>query len=215
MNKIKEIFIKEKSSILIAMVMGLVFTISFSIVNYTRTYAYTIQENIANEVVRFHVLANSNSEDDQDLKVLVKDKILEKYKNDLIENSNRDDMLVFMEENIVDIENYAKEIIKAEGYSYKVKAGVKEVMFPTKIYGDVKLPAGKYTALQIEIGSAIGENWWCVMYPPLCYVDVTVEATEKLKEDLSEEEFALVTEDSKKVELEFKVVEYWGKMNLK
>ncbi len=205
--KAKDLLNKEKKNISIAIISGLIFTSVFSMINYTKTYALDVQKNIANEVVRFHVLANSNSMEDQNLKVLVKDRILENYKEELVGNKNRDEALLFMKNNLSEIEAFAEEVMASKGYNYEASAKVKEVIFPTKVYGEVKLPAGKYTALQIEIGEGIGDNWWCVMYPPLCYVDV---ATTVLEETLTEEEFLLITDDSKKVELEFKIVEYWN-----
>lgn len=157
-------------------------------------------ERRGENLIRFHVLANSDSPEDQELKLKVRDKVMAAMAEDLEKSKNVDETREILKANIKKIEEVAKEEIERNGYSYKVKASLKEHAFPTKRYGNVVFPAGIYEALRIEIGEAKGQNWWCVMFPPLCFVDVkhglTDEKTQKaLKESLTEEEYYLVYSD--------------------
>ena len=208
---LKSWYKKDKKLILISLVLGVIFS---AIVTYSVTYSKNIQQGIANEVLRFHVLANSDRDYDQELKLKVRDGILEKYKYHLKECKNLDDTKNFFNENMQDVIFSAKEIIKENGYNYDVKAYIGKSNFPTKKYGDISFPAGEYDALKIEIGEAEGQNWWCVMFPPLCFVDVSCkevsnESKEELKTILSEEEYGIVanSESNKDFQVKFKIIE--------
>lgn len=170
--------------------------------------------NIDEKLIRFHVLANSNSTEDQNLKLKVRDKVIEyispKLKESKSINQSRE-ILLLEEKNIIDM---AEEIIKAEGYTYKVETTLGRTNFPEKTYGNITLPQGEYEAFRILIGEAKGDNWWCVMFPPLCFVDMTKgqisyeESEEQLKKVLSEEEANSVIDDNyTKVEFKFKLIE--------
>ena len=103
----------------------------------------------------------------------------------------------------------ALDTIRSEGYSYDVNINIGNFEFPTKDYGDISLPAGYYDALRVEIGEAKGHNWWFVMFPPLCFVDISSgvvpdESKELLESNLSEEEFALISENDNNTEIQFK-----------
>ena len=145
-------------------------------------------DSISNKIIRFHVLANSNSNEDQQLKIKVKDKIIE-YIFPKLENSNS------LEE--------SREILanNEDGYNYSVKIEFKRENFPEKVYGNISLPQGEYEAFRVLIGEASGENWWCVMFPPICFVDVTKgqvsydETEESMKEVLTDEEFEKIRND--------------------
>ena len=102
--------------------------------------------------------------------------------------------------------------MKKNGYNYDVKATVGNFDFPTKYYGNISLPSGKYDALKIEIGSASGKNWWCSLFPPLCFIDISSgvineDGENYLKDNLSEEEFSIVTSNSTDIKLKFKIIE--------
>lgn len=123
---------------------------------------------IQQDVFRLHILANSDSEEDQNLKLKVRDEIL-KYTEDIYKNSNsKEEAIKLTSENLQSIANKAKEIVSENGYDYQVKARIADVYFNTRTYENVTMPSGTYKALQIEIGKAEGKNWWCVMYPSLC-----------------------------------------------
>lgn len=184
------------------------------------SYAQNISTDIANSVFRLHVLANSDSKEDQALKYKVRDNLL-KYMNTICKNcSSKDEAILLVEQNKENFEQIALQTIKDEGYSYDVTINIGNFEFPTKHYGDISLPAGFYDALRVEIGEAKGQNWWCVMFPPLCFVDISSgivpeESKELMQENLTEEEFALVSDNSNnEIKFKFKLLEFLGNNGL-
>lgn len=160
------------------------------------------QRNMAKEVFRFHVLANSDSKEDQELKMAVKGDIIAYIKEDLPQSDGVEMTKAWAKTHLDEIEQVAEKRILEEGYDYPVKAEVTTCYFPDKTYGDVTFPEGEYEALRIEIGKAQGQNWWCVLYPNLCFIDsvhavVPEEGKEELKEALNEEEYEMVTATSR------------------
>lgn len=170
-----------------------------------------LQEGIADEMIRFHVLANSDTEEDQALKLKVKSQIVKELTEPLKDANNIEHARMIMKNEIPNIERVASDIIIAEGYEYDVNVELKDVYFPTKMYGDMTFPPGKYEALQVKIGEAKGKNWWCVMFPPLCFVEGTYnvvpeESKVKLEHVLTEEEYAsLIKEGRVKVKAKSKL----------
>lgn len=163
-------------------------------------HTLAMQQNLADQVVRFHVLAASNNSADQALKLLVKNAVLEYLSEPLARCDNAEEALAVLDAHTRDIIRVASAVIEENGYSYPVTAGTKEVYFPVKSYGDITFPAGMYTAYQIIIGEGGGNNWWCVLYPPLCFIDIThgivpEESKAQLKALLTEEEYLAVTGD--------------------
>lgn len=129
--------------------------------------------NIEDQVIRFHILANSDSEQDQTLKLEVRDEVL-KYMDPRLKNSKSiEESKKILQENNEKVKAIALNVIKEKGYNYTVKSGMVNENFPVKSYGDLIFPAGKYEAYKIIIGNGNGHNWWCVMFPPLCFVDIT------------------------------------------
>lgn len=160
------------------------------------------QQQLAKEVFRFHVLANSDSEDDQALKMKVKGDIISYMKEQLPQSESAKMTKEWAKTHLEEIETVAMKRIEEEGYDYAVKAEVANSYFPDKTYGDVTFPKGEYEALRVEIGNAEGKNWWCVLYPNLCFIDavhavVPEEGKEELKQVLDEEEYEMVTATSK------------------
>ena len=198
---------KIKSFILISILF-----IFFFIINAT-SYANTISEKLSNTFLRLHIIANSDSAEDQELKLKVRDEII-KYMNSLIkENNSKKEIVEICEENFSKFEQIAQKVISENGYNYDVKISIENTIFPTKEYGNISLPAGYYDALKIEIGDAIGQNWWCSLFPPLCFVDISSgvidsKGKEYLKENLSNEEFSVVTGDSNQIKFKFKIIEF-------
>lgn len=123
---------------------------------------------IYDDTVRLHIIANSDSEEDQHLKILVRDAVLEKYGEPLSLAKSREDAEIKLKNLLSDIENYAEDTVRALGYSYCVKATLTKEYYGTRKYEGFTLPAGEYTSLRLIIGNGAGKNWWCVMYPPLC-----------------------------------------------
>ena len=128
---------------------------------------------IAPEILRFHVLANSDSDEDQQLKLRVLTLLLDSIYEKLGENASLDDTKEYVLANKDSLEQEAEDYMKAEGYDYPAHMEVTECYFPTKTYGDMVFPCGTYDAVRVEIGKGKGHNWWCVLYPPLCFVDST------------------------------------------
>lgn len=162
------------------------------------------------EIIRFHVRANSDTEEDQELKVAVKEDVLAML-NPLLEGSGSlAESKNIIVANLQNIYETAIHTIVEQGYDYEVRVYLTAETFPAKTYGDMTFPEGKYQALRIDIGEAKGQNWWCVMYPPLCFIDestavVSESGKEQLKETLTPEEyanlFAYYEEDSEKLEM--------------
>ena len=184
------------------------------------SYSQAVCENIADNVFRLHVIANSDSTEDQNLKLLVRDNILE-YINSISDSiSSKEDLISVLEENLPVLEEIAKNTILENGCSYDVSLEIGNFSFPTKNYGDITLPPGYYDALRVKIGKAEGQNWWCVMFPPLCFVDVTTgivpeDSKEILKENLSAEEFDLISDTSNSnTHFKFKIVEVLQNFNI-
>ncbi|HHX11810.1 MAG TPA: stage II sporulation protein R, partial [Clostridiales bacterium] len=129
--------------------------------------------NIADEIIRFHVIANSDSKEDQDLKLKVKDGLVKEMAPYLSEARSIAEARDILFSNLNKMEELAQTIIIQSGYDYTVKASLGHKNFPIKVYGDYSFPSGIYEALSITIGDGQGKNWWCVMFPPLCFVDET------------------------------------------
>lgn len=177
------------------------------------SYATTVSYDIQNSVFRLHVIANSDEEYDQNLKYIVRDEIL-KYVNSISSNAvSKEDVIELVKTNSDEIKKIAEETIIANGYNYSVNVNIGNFEFPTKTYGDLSLPAGLYDALRVEIGKAEGANWWCVMFPPLCFVDVSsgvvpTESKEIIKNNLAnDEEYDLLVASNAEVKFKFKLVE--------
>ncbi|WP_077369434.1 stage II sporulation protein R [Anaerosalibacter sp. Marseille-P3206] len=134
-------------------------------------------EEINDKLIRFHVIANSDSPEDQNLKLKIRDKILEEMGDKFAQSTSIENSRQIIEHNIDKIENLAKDEINKNGKNYDVVATLCQDKFPTKSYGDLTLPAGEYEALKVIIGEGKGKNWWCVMFPPLCFVDITHSKT--------------------------------------
>lgn len=168
----------------------------------TEAKVVKVQEKMADEVFRFHVLANSDSEEDQTLKMLVKENVIDYMKAELPESESVEMTKNWAASHLEEIEAVATETLQKKGCYDSVHAEVTNCYFPDKTYGDITFPQGYYDALRIEIGEAKGQNWWCVLYPNLCFVDaihavVPDEGKEELKEVLEEEEYEMVTATSK------------------
>ncbi|HJJ03511.1 MAG TPA: stage II sporulation protein R [Clostridiaceae bacterium] len=186
------------------------------------SYVNAVSSNIESSVFRLHVIANSDSKEDQDLKYIVRDNILT-YINEISKNaSTKEEVIEIARNNIDTIKQIAQETVYENGYNYSVNIKIGNFAFPTKQYGDISLPAGFYDALRVEIGSASGQNWWCVMFPPLCFVDVSFgvvpeESKEVLQENLSYEEYNLLSENQNNSDMnfKFKIVELFQNIGIK
>lgn len=152
------------------------------------------QRAIAEQIIRLHVIANSDSEEDQEVKLKVKESIITYLRGEMQDAVTVEEARQAIRDHISEVEEIAREKLSAEGYPYGASASLEKCYFPVKEYGDMTFPAGEYEALRVKLGENQGSNWWCVMYPTLCFVDsiyqvVPDDSKEKLKESLSEEEY--------------------------
>lgn len=191
--------------------------LTFYIIVSAISYVSTVSNNISSSVFRLHVIANSDSDEDQNLKYIVRDNLIQ-YMNVLTKNiTSKEAAIKIANEHKQDFYNIALNTIRDNGYNYDVKIEIGNSYFPTKHYGDISLPAGCYDALKVEIGSASGQNWWCVMFPPLCFVDMSTgivpdESKQTIKENLPTEEYALVSNsDDSGIKFKFKLIEFFSK----
>ena len=184
------------------------------------SYVEAVSTDISDSVFRLHVIANSDSKEDQSLKYKVRDNLL-KYMNNICRDcSSKQEAIDLVTEHQEEFKQFALDTIKKEGYSYNVKINIGNFEFPTKQYGDISLPAGYYDALRVEIGEAKGRNWWCVMFPSLCFIDVSSgivpeESKEELQNVLSDEEYSIISDNSDNgIKLKFKLIEFFANNGL-
>ena len=160
-------------------------------------------ENLQNDVFRLHILANSDTEQDQNLKLQIRDGILA-YTSELFQNCRtREEAIAAAENHLKEIQLYGQTLVHEYGYNYTVDAYVTKMNFDTRIYDDFTLPAGTYDALRIVIGQGKGHNWWCVLYPTLC---VPSAQENQLENVLDQNEIDVISQNSQ-YEIKFKVVE--------
>lgn len=182
-----------------------------------------LQEGIADEVLRFHVLANSDSEEDQRIKLAVRDGVLEWIEEELEKENGkrwnekrmqkkegtREEMKRFLSDHLPELTETADKILAEQGVSYRSAAAVETCYFPDRTYGDCTFPAGYYEALRIRLGEAKGHNWWCVLYPQLCFTDclhavVEEDEMQKLEEVLTVEEYECLLREPEKWKIRFR-----------
>ena len=199
-------------------------TLAFLLAIFVFTCAYTyvsaISDNLYNSIFRLHVIANSDSEEDQNLKYIVRDNLIN-YMNDNCKNlSSKEEVIQYAKENSDKLKQIAENTVKDNGFTYPVQVEIGNYEFPTKNYGDISFPAGFYDALRVKIGESSGKNWWCVMFPPLCFVNATTgivpdSSKETLHENLSDENYMIVSEsDNSSVAFKFKIVELFEKAGI-
>lgn len=180
------------------------------------SYTENLNKGLADNLIRLHVIANSDSPEDQALKRDVRDAVLHYVQHEFDSSKDIEQTRSIINSKLDGITAVAKETISSHGGNYDVKTTLGNYPFPTKAYGDITLPAGDYQALRVVIGRGEGANWWCVLFPPLCFVDVThgtVPDSVKynLKEALTEEEYRIITsadeESDIPIKIKFKIVE--------
>jgi len=229
--------------------LRMLFLILVCILLYSTWTIVSSQSKLSNDdFIRFHVIANSDTDEDQQLKLKVRDGVLAKINNELVEEAMAQELAVFqtsgaavmsqteeessqtrvsldleqsrkyIQENLTEIEDTAERIILENGYDYSVKAELGVKWIPQKTYGNVIFPSGNYEALNITIGEGKGQNWWCVLFPPLCLIGVeppedqelAEEAQEIYKDILLDERYEPLTEEREKpttLKLKFKTLE--------
>lgn len=204
--------------------IGIITILSLLLFLYTTicaiSYAQAVSTDISDSVFRLHVIANSDSDEDQNLKYKVRDNLLYYMNNICKDCRSKEEAINIVSEHQEEFKQVALETIKNEGYSYDIKIEIGNFEFPTKQYGDISLPAGFYDALKVEIGKAEGRNWWCVMFPSLCFVNISSgivpdESKEALQNVLSDEEYAIISDNSNYgIKFKFKLLEFFANTNL-
>lgn len=171
-------------------------------------------ENISGSVVRLHILANSDSDDDQKVKLAVRDALLKKNSSLLSDGVNTENAAEYFESSKELLEETANGVLKENGFSYNAKIKLCREFYPTRTYGDLTFPAGEYTSVKVVLGDGEGHNWWCVMFPPLCVPAVTGEVSAKEDElsDYITEDGKEILESDTKYEVRFKLLEWWEKL---
>ena len=183
--------------------IAFVLTVIYSLIPFQAECA-----DISDEVFRLHILANSDNEEDQNLKLKVRDRVLE-YTETLFKNAgSKEEAESIISDNLQNISNVAYAEVIDNGYDYKVKAEITNMYFTTRYYENYTLPSGMYDALRITIGSGKGHNWWCVMYPSIC-ISTEEEQDKKAKEVFDTTQYDIVKNE--KYQYKFKVVEIFEK----
>lgn len=179
------------------------------------------KEDISKRLIRFHVIANSDSQDDQKLKLKVRDAVILAMNSKFEGITDIKESEKVIKENLAEIQKIAQDVVYKNGKDYMVKVMYGRFAFPTKYYGIITLPAGYYNALRIVIGNGEGKNWWCVMFPPLCFIDITHGITDNKTEEemakyLTQDELEMI--ETNKPEMKFKIVEifeeYYNKVRM-
>ena len=199
-----------------AMILGAVICI---VITAFTAFAEDCEEK-PQEVLRLHILANSDSKDDQTLKYDLRDYMLSTFSDVFGNCDSFSQSVAVANERRAEIEEKANEFVHSKGYSYNVKCEVAKTYFTTRKYENVTLPAGEYTAVRLLIGNAEGRNWWCVMFPPLCFVDISTgivpeDSKETIKDSLHTEEYNLINNaQTADVKFKFKLLEFFQNIKL-
>ncbi|MCI8345383.1 MAG: stage II sporulation protein R [Clostridia bacterium] len=205
---------KVKYSLILIILLGIYIFIS------AISYVTAVSSELEDSIFRLHVIANSDTKEDQNLKYIVRDKLIE-YMNSISLNAkNKEEAMKIANMHIDDFNEIARQTIIDNGYNYDVHVEIGNFSFPTKTYGDISIPAGSYDALRVKIGEAKGQNWWCVMFPPLCFVNVSSgivpdESKKVLEDELSEEEYSIISDtNSAEIKFKFKIIELFQNSNI-
>lgn len=169
------------------------------------------EEKIYESVVRLHVLANSDSDEDQALKLKVRDAILGYTSPKVIDSKTREEAIEILQSELDEIEKIAEQVVKEQGYNYKVEVTLTLEEYPTRNYESMSFPSGEYVSLRVLIGEAEGQNWWCVLFPPLCLSAASEMAENEeafIAVGLNSEQYKIITEtDEATYYLRFKILE--------
>lgn len=186
------------NKIMYSLVLGVILSVIATV------YSNSVIEDLSSNITRLHIIANSDTTIDQEVKLEVRDKIIEASHNHMENNSQY---------TLNDITNIANSVLLENGFEYSASTEYGNFEFPKKVYDGITLPEGDYNSVRVLLGDAVGQNWWCVMYPPLCFTEETTGSLSEngqllLSENLHSESYDLITQDNNiKIELKFKIVE--------
>lgn len=186
----------------------LILALSLFIIFFTYIVHPAIEEGtkrgFKDEIIRFHIRANSDKEEDQALKLKIRDEILEAMKDKFKGIKSIKESREVIENNMEEMKSITERVIEEEGKDYKVGITLGQDNFPTRKYGNLVLPTGEYETLLITLGEGKGQNWWCVMFPPLCFVDITHSVAYNLEKELGVTEMG---EEQPELKLKWKTAE--------
>lgn len=199
--------------------LALILTVFLLIMSGLRTGEQNLAGRIAPHVLRFHVLANSDSEKDQALKLEVRDLLLERIRTETSAPSSADlsrsELEQYIRSNAGRLETEAETFMQSRGFSYGVSIGLETCEFPKRTYGDMVFPAGTYDAVRVVLGSGEGQNYWCVLYPSLCFSDslhavMPEESEHLLKTLIPEEDYTALKTGRIRFRIRFRLAEILG-----
>lgn len=168
------------------------------------------QTQLADRVIRFHVIANSDTPEDQALKLQVRDAVLSATQEFYPQEATLEEARDALSDHLGELARTGQETVEAAGYDYPVTASLEKCWFPTKEYDGFALPAGEYTALRVVIGEGGGQNWWCVVFPPLCLGSVSETAAQTaLSDGFTQDQVSLITGEDEGYVVKFKAIELW------
>ena len=199
----------KKIILLILLLSIYIFISAYSYVTY-------VSYDLANSVFRLHIVANSDSKEDQNLKYIVRDNIISYMNNLCSDSSSKEETIEIVSNHIDDFAKITNDTILENGFDYTADVEIGNFKFPTKNYGDISFPSGYYDALKVQLGNADGQNWWCVLYPSLCFVDITSgivpeESKEELQDSLTGEVYRILSDsDNVSINFKFKLIEFFN-----
>lgn len=182
---------------------------------FSCTYFAAAAQSVREDVVRLHILANSDSEKDQNIKLKVRDALLEKNTLILSDGVNQDNAVEYFELSKDELLETASDVLRENGFDYDVKVYLEKEYFETREYGELILPAGEYTALKVVLGEGKGRNWWCVMFPPLCVPAADDIEVKNNTEDYLTESGNEIVNGGKKYIMKFKLLEMYEELKSK
>lgn len=183
----------------------------FYFIFYSFSYSYSISNDLEKNLFRLHILANSDSTEDQELKLYVRNKVID-YLHQYSFN-NKSELITFLNNNQLSLQKVIDDAIKEKGYSYTSSFEIENSFYPQKQYENITLPAGNYDGLKIKIGKAEGKNWWCVLFPPMCLINNSTcslpeESEILLDNSLTAESYSVISSNSSKYKFKFKIIEF-------
>lgn len=187
--------------------------LAFGLTLTAGVWASASESALAERVLRLHVVANSDSQEDQALKLLARDAVLAQAAQILDGVSDRQGAEAALAPHLDELALAASDALAHAGCGDQVRVTLGDQWFPTKVYDGFSLPAGQYRALRVSIGEGAGQNWWCVVFPPLCLASVTEESVETAADGvLSEDQVALITGQDGGYVLKFRLIEWWQEL---
>lgn len=175
-------------------------------------YGYSAQKGLSDNLLRLHIVSNSNSEFDKEIKLMVRDAIIKEAGNKFSHAESKKECRRLLLSESEEIEKTAQRILDENNTGYTAKVSLEKLYIPRKTYDGIILPEGSYEGFMVRLGKSEGENWWCVVYPPLCFTEevcgeLSDEAKEYLRQTLPAESYNLITGDGISIKYKFKIVE--------